>query len=213
MSDINARLDSIFDDVPAVPVLTIDEPESAIPLGRALAGGGLNVVEVTLRTPAALGAIEAMRSVDGLVVGAGTVIDASDLHRAAEAGAAFAVSPGATDALYRAAAESGVPLLPGVATASDIMQGIGHGWKRFKFFPAEAAGGRAALRAFGGPFPSVRFCPTGGIASTDAPDYRRLTNVLTVGGSWMVPADAVSAGDWDRIEALARDCANLMADD
>ena len=210
MTDINARLDSIFDEVPAVPVLTIDEPETAVPLGRALAAGGLNVVEVTLRTPVALEAIEAMHSVDGLVVGAGTVIEPSDLDRAEAAGAAFAVSPGATDALYRAAAERAVAMLPGVATASDIMKGMGHGWKRFKFFPAEAAGGRAALRAFGGPFRSVRFCPTGGIDSGDAPDYLRLSNVLTVGGSWMVPADAVSVGDWDRIEALARDCVNLM---
>lgn len=213
MTDINARLDSIFAEAPAVPVLTIDDPESAIPLGRALAAGGLKVVEVTLRTAAALEAIDAMRTVDGLVVGAGTVIDGSDLDRAESAGASFAVSPGSTDALYRAAAESSVPLLPGVATASDIMRGMDHGWARFKFFPAEAAGGRAALRAFGGPFASVRFCPTGGIDSGDAPDYRRLANVVTVGGSWMVPADALRTGDWDRIEALARDCVNLMAGD
>lgn len=207
MSDFNARFDALLDGLPALPVLTIDSPDSAVRLGRVLAGAGLGVVEVTLRTPRSMDAIRAMRDeVEGLVVGAGTVRTAEDLRQAHEAGAEFAVSPGTTRALYRAAADSPLLLLPGVATATEISAGLDEGWTRFKFFPAEAAGGVAALRAFAGPFAPVRFCPTGGIGVGNASDYRALANVMTVGGSWMVPGDALNNGDWSRIEALAREC-------
>ncbi|MDX1625141.1 MAG: bifunctional 4-hydroxy-2-oxoglutarate aldolase/2-dehydro-3-deoxy-phosphogluconate aldolase [Wenzhouxiangellaceae bacterium] len=214
MSDVNAALDAILERAPVLPVLTVGDVESAVALGSVLRDAGLPVVEVTLRTPAALDAIRALRDrVDGLEVGAGTIVTPADLERAREAGATFAVSPGATEALYRAAADSTLPLLPGVATASEIMAGLGHGWRRFKFFPAGASGGVAALRAFGGPLARVRFCPTGGIGPDNFGDYLALANVMTVGGSWMVPADAVASGDWSRIETLARECAERAAAD
>ena len=191
-------------------MLTIDDPETAAPLAETLFEAGLPVVEVTLRTPAALEAIRAMaEAVDGMIVGAGTVLSEKDLGRVAEAGAAFAISPGGTPALYRAALQGPIPFLPGVATASEIMTGMEHGWSRFKFFPAEAGGGIAALRSWSGPFPEIRFCPTGGISGSNAADYLRQKNVLTVGGSWMVPVEALQARDWQRIGALARDCVNL----
>jgi len=213
MNDINVALEELLATAPAVPVLTIEDAESAAPLAETLASAGLRVVEVTLRTDAALAAISAMRAAaDDLIVGAGTVTDAASLAAAKSAGARFAVSPGATDALYRAAADGDVPLLPGVATASEILAGIEHGWRRFKFFPAEPAGGVAALAALAGPFPEVRFCPTGGIGAANAADYKRLPNVMTVGGSWMVPRGAVEAGDFERIGALARDCVNLLGE-
>lgn len=210
---IGARLDALIDGLPALPVLTIEREADAVPLGRALRDAGLGAVEVTLRTPAALAAIEVLaRDVEGLVVGVGTVLNEADLDRAHAAGAAFAVSPGTTDSLYRAASSHPLPLLPGVATATEIAIGIDAGWNRFKFFPAETSGGVAALRSFAGPFGGVRFCPTGGIGSSNAADYRALANVMTVGGSWMVPSDAIREGDWSRIEALARACVEASAE-
>lgn len=204
------RLDALLGRAPVLPVLAIARLDDAVPLARALLEGGLPVLEVTLRTDAALDAIRAIRAaLPEAVVGAGTVLTPQDLVSVAEAGAAFAIAPGATEALYAAARTSAVPLLPGIATASELMRGLEHGCTRFKFFPAEASGGVAALRAFAGPFPQARFCPTGGIDAQSAPRYLALANVLTVGGSWMVPAAALQAGDWDTITALARACAGL----
>lgn len=204
--------DRVLRKAPVLPVLTVRDPAHAVPLAETLLAAGLPVLEVTLRTPAALDAIEAMAAVEGVVVSAGTILNASDLARARDAGAAFAISPGCTPGLYAAAETTDLPFLPAVATASEIMQGLERGYRRFKFFPAEASGGTAALQAFSGPFADVKFCPTGGIGPADAADYRRLDNVLTVGGSWMVPTDALSDGDWDRIRALATDAVNLLSE-
>lgn len=204
-----AALDAIFDHACIVPVLTIASLDDAEPLARTLVDAGLPVLEVTLRTPIALQAIERMRNVPGAIVGAGTVLDARDLDAVARAGASFAISPGATPALLRAAADLAVPLLPGIATASELMAARDMGYRRFKFFPAESSGGVAALRGFAGPFADARFCPTGGIDAAKAPAYLSLHNVLAVGGSWMVPAHAVHARDWAAIHALASDAASL----
>jgi 2-dehydro-3-deoxyphosphogluconate aldolase/(4S)-4-hydroxy-2-oxoglutarate aldolase len=201
------RIDAILRAAPVVPVLAIDDLDDAVPLARALVDAGLPVLEVTLRTPVALDAIRRMREVPGAIVGAGTVLNAHDLAAVEAAGATFAISPGATDALYAAAKASTIPFLPGIATASELMRGLEHGWTRFKFFPAEASGGIAALKGFAGPFPQAKFCPTGGIDAAKAPAYRALANVLTVGGSWMVPGDALKAKDWARIGALAAEAA------
>ena len=201
------RIDAILRAAPVVPVLAIDDLDDAVPLARALVDAGLRVLEVTLRTPVALDAIRRMRDVDGAIVGAGTVLSTQDLAAVEAAGATFAISPGATDALYAAAKASSIPLLPGIATASELMRGLEHGWTRFKFFPAEASGGVAALKGFAGPFPQAKFCPTGGIDATKAPAYRALPNVLTVGGSWMVPGDALKTKDWGRIAAMAKEAA------
>lgn len=204
------RIDQIFARAPVVPVLSIANVEDAVPLAFALVAGGLPVLEVTLRTEAAIGAIRAIRkAVPGASVGAGTVLTVRDFSAVEAAGGSFAISPGATDALYAAAATARMPLLPGIATASELMRGLEFGYQRFKFFPAEASGGVAALKAFAGPFAQAKFCPTGGIDAAKAPTYLALPNVMTVGGSWMVPADAVAAGDWDRIEKLAREAAGL----
>jgi len=205
-----ARLDALLARAPVLPVLVIDRLDDAVPLARTLVAAGLPVLEVTMRTDVALAAIHRIAAdVPDAVVGAGTVLDAASLAAVADAGAVFAIAPGATDALYDAADASSLPFLPGVATASELMHGIERGHRRFKFFPAEAAGGVAALRGLAGPFPQVRFCPTGGIDARSAPSYLRLPNVATVGGSWMVPADALAARDWDRIGTLARECASL----
>ena len=202
-----AAIDAILTRAPVLPVLAIERLDDAVPLARALVDGGLPVLEVTLRTPAALAAITRIAAeVDGAVVGAGTVLSPADLDAVAAAGAAFAISPGATQALYTAAADQRMPWIPAIATASELMRGLDHGHRRFKFFPAEAAGGVAALNAFAGPFPQARFCPTGGIDATSALRYRALPNVMTVGGSWMVPREAIEARDWQRITALARAC-------
>ena len=202
-----AAIDAILTRAPVLPVLAIERLDDAVPLARALVDGGLPVLEVTLRTPAALAAITRIAAeVDGAVVGAGTVLSPADLDAVAAAGAAFAISPGATEALYTAAAGQRMPWIPAISTASELMRGLDHGHGRFKFFPAEAAGGVAALNAFAGPFPQARFCPTGGIDATSALRYRALPNVMTVGGSWMVPREAIEARDWQRITALARAC-------
>ena len=197
-------IDAILTRARVVPVISIDRLEDAVPLAHSLVAGGLPVLEVTLRTPAALEAIRQIaRKVPGAVIGAGTVLTPADLAAVTSAGAAFAISPGATETLYAAAAESSIPWLPAIATASELMVGLEHGYRRFKFFPAEASGGVAALKAFSGPFPQARFCPTGGIDAGKAPAYRALSNVITVGGSWMLPKSAIDNRRWDEITALA----------
>ena len=206
----NAAIDAVFARAPVLPVIVIDELAHAVPLARALVEGGLPVLEVTLRTPVALEAIRRIASeVEGAVLGAGTVLTAADLDAAAAAGCSFAISPGATPALYAAADASAIAWLPAVATASEVMQGLAHGHQRFKFFPAAAAGGVGALKGFAGPFPQARFCPTGGIDAGNAASFLALPNVATVGGSWMLPKDAVAGADWARIRALAAQCRAL----
>ena len=208
----NAAVDAVFAKAPVLPVIVIDRIEQAVPLARALVAGGLPVLEVTLRTAVALEAMRAIAAeVPEAVLGAGTVITPSDLDAAAGAGCTFAISPGATPELYRAADASPIAWLPAVATASEVMQGLAHGHQRFKFFPAVSSGGVAALKGFGGPFPQARFCPTGGIDGGNARDFLALPNVGTAGGSWMLPKDAVAGGDWARIERLAREAAHLRA--
>ena len=205
-----SQVDAVFARAPVIPVLTIERIEDAIPLARALSDNGLPVLEVTLRSACAVDAIALIaRELADACVGAGTVLNARDLDAVAQAGARFAISPGATDSLYRAAAECPVPLIPGIATASELMRGLEHGWQRIKFFPAESSGGIGALKGFAGPFAQVRFCPTGGIDAAKAPAYLGLPNVACVGGSWMLPADALAARDWARIGGLARAAAAL----
>jgi 2-dehydro-3-deoxyphosphogluconate aldolase/(4S)-4-hydroxy-2-oxoglutarate aldolase len=195
---------------PVIPVLTVQKVEHAAPLARALYAGGLKVLEITLRTAVALDVIEAMRlAVPDAVVGAGTLLRPGDFARAEGAGAQFAVTPGLTPRLAEAAATVGYPLLPGVATASEILQALQLGYDTLKFFPAQQAGGVPMLQAFTGPFADVAFCPTGGISRTTAPSFLRLRNVLCVGGSWVAPAALVDKGDWAGIEVLARDAAGL----
>jgi 2-dehydro-3-deoxyphosphogluconate aldolase / (4S)-4-hydroxy-2-oxoglutarate aldolase len=195
---------------PVIPVLTIEKLEHAVPLARALSAGGLRVLEVTLRTPAGLPAIEAMRkSVPDAVVGVGTLTRPEDFTQAAKAGAQFGVSPGLTADLARAAQGAGFPLLPGIMTPSELIEGLGFGFTTFKLFPAQQAGGVNMLKAMHGPFPDIVFCPTGGITRATAPEFLALPNVACVGGSWVAPSDRVRAGDWAEIEALARDAAEL----
>lgn len=205
MSDIA----SIMTLAPVIPVLTIARVEDARPLAEALVAGGLPALEVTLRTPAALDAMRAMTEVPGAVVGAGTVLNTRDLDAAVGAGARFIVSPGLTDALPGAAKAAGVPLLPGVVTSSDLMRGLDHGLRHFKFFPAEQAGGIPMLKAFSGPFGAVKFCPTGGVTPENARSYLALPNILCVGGSWIAPPDLVAAGSWSEISARAKAAAAL----
>lgn len=183
-------VETLMRRAPVIPVLVIHDVAHARPIAEALVAGGLAVLEVTLRTPAALDAIRAMNTVEGAIVGAGTVLDPAGLEASVEAGAAFIVSPGLTEPLGRAAIDSGVPFLPGVATAADIMRGLDMGLGHFKFFPAEANGGIPALKALTGPFPEARFCPTGGIGEASMRDWLALPPVLCVGGSWLVPAGA-----------------------
>lgn len=210
------RIDAILQQAPVVPVLAVADLDDAIPLAQALVAAGLPVLEITLRTPVALEAIRLMRTVPGAIVGAGTVLTAEDLSAVQAAGAEFAISPGGTDALYAAARDAAaldnaIPLLPGIATASELMRGLEHGYKRFKFFPAESSGGIAALKGFAGPFSQVKFCPTGGIDAAKAPSYLALPNVMTVGGSWMVPGDALKTKDWRTIGELAQAAAALRS--
>ncbi|KQP07393.1 MAG: bifunctional 4-hydroxy-2-oxoglutarate aldolase/2-dehydro-3-deoxy-phosphogluconate aldolase [Methylobacterium sp.] len=181
-------IDALMRSVPVIPVLVVEDAAHAEPIARALVAGGLTALEVTLRTPAALEVIRIMSRVAGAVVGAGTVLNPRDLDAAINAGAQFIVSPGLTEPLTRAAIDRGIPYLPGIANSADIMRGLDHGLDRFKFFPAEAAGGIKALKALAGPFHQVRFCPTGGITEATAPDWLALKPVLCVGGSWVVPA-------------------------
>ena len=201
---------AILTAAPVVPVLTIEDRHTAVPLARALVEGGLTALEVTLRTPAALECIRAIAGeVQGANVGAGTVCDAGQLHAAIAAGAKFLVSPGATPDLLRAAADAPVPYLPGAATAGEAMTLAERGITILKFFPAEPAGGIAYLKALGAPLPQIRFCPTGGIGLKNAPDYLALPNVICVGGSWVAPAAAVANGDWATVKRLAAEAAAL----
>lgn len=203
-------IDVVMDAGPVIAVLVVEKVEDALPLARALVAGGVRTLEITLRTAAALPAIEAIAGeVENALVGAGTVLFPADARAAKAAGAGFAVSPGLIPDLAKSCRDEGLPLLPGVATASEIMAGLELGFDRFKFFPAETSGGAAAVKAFAGPFASVRFCPTGGVTLDNAPGYLALPNVACVGGSWIAPADAVRAGDWSRIEGLAREAAAL----
>lgn len=194
---------------PVVPVLVIDDVSKAEGLAKALIAGGLPALEVTLRTANALDAIRAMADVEGGVVGAGTLLTPADVKAAKAAGAKFGVSPGATPKLLDACAEYELPLLPGAATATEVMTLLELGYTVQKFFPAEAAGGAPALKSIGGPIPQVRFCPTGGISLKNARDYLSLPTVMCVGGSWVAPAAMVAAGDWAGITALASEAAKL----
>lgn len=194
---------------PIVPVLVIKDVATARPLAEALVAGGLPALEVTLRTPQALDAIRAMAEVPGGMVGAGTLITPQDVKNAVAAGAKFGVSPGVTDELVAACEAEGLPLLAGAATASEAMQMLARGYDLLKFFPAEASGGAPALKAIGGPLPQISFCPTGGVSLANANTYLKLPNVICAGGSWVAPADLVTAGKWDEIETLAREAAKL----
>ena len=201
-----ADIDRILAAAPVIPVLVIDRVEDALPIARALVEGGLPVLEVTMRTPAALDAIRAMKEVEGAIVGAGTVLNPKQFDQAVEAGSEFIVSPGLTETLGRAVQDAPVPLLPGVATAGDIMRALDLGFTRLKFFPAMSSGGIPALKGFSAVFGGVRFCPTGGITLETAPDWLALSAVACVGGSWMVPAGSV---DPNAIRERARKAAAL----
>ncbi|MCG3266361.1 bifunctional 4-hydroxy-2-oxoglutarate aldolase/2-dehydro-3-deoxy-phosphogluconate aldolase [Yoonia sp. I 8.24] len=195
---------------PVVPVLVVDDASKAADLARALIAGGLPALEVTLRTPAALDVIREMASVAGGVVGAGTLLTSQDVEAAKKAGATFGVAPGATDRLLDACEANDMPLLPGIATASEAMRLLERGYTVQKFFPAETNGGAPALKAIGAPIPQVKFCPTGGVSLKNANDYLTLSNTLCVGGSWVAPQNLVVAGDWAGIEAIAREASQLQ---
>jgi len=195
---------------PVIPVIVIERLDDAVPLARALVDGGVKVLEITLRTPIALKCMEAIaRAVPGAIIGAGTVRSAADVQAAKDAGCVFAVSPGYASSVGAACRDLGLPLLPGVATASEVMQASADGHAFLKFFPATAAGGIPMLKALAGPFSDVAFCPTGGITFETAPQFLALANVKVCGGSWLTPADAVASKDWARITALARAAAGL----
>ncbi|MDL4816166.1 bifunctional 4-hydroxy-2-oxoglutarate aldolase/2-dehydro-3-deoxy-phosphogluconate aldolase [Actinomadura opuntiae] len=202
--------DDLFGLAPVVPVVVLHDADHAVPLARALVEGGLPAIEVTLRTPAAVESIERIAAeVPDAVVGAGTVVTAEDAERSRKAGARFLVSPGCTPRLRAAMAETGLPFLPGVSSASEAMALLEEGITAMKFFPAEPAGGVPYLKALGGPLPQIRFCPTGGIRPGNAADYLALPNVGCVGGTWLTPSDALGAGDWDRVRVLAAEAAKL----
>jgi 2-dehydro-3-deoxyphosphogluconate aldolase/(4S)-4-hydroxy-2-oxoglutarate aldolase len=198
----------VLDLSPVIPVVVLDEVAHAVPVARALAAGGVPVVELTLRTPVALDAIRAIaEEVPEVVVGAGTVVEPGQADAAAKAGAQFLVSPGTTPALLSAMAGSGLPFLPGTGTVSEVLAVLDAGFTEMKLFPAVAAGGTDFLSAIAGPLPAARFCPTGGISAATAPAYLALPNVGCVGGSWLTPRDALAAGDWDRVRRLASESA------
>jgi 2-dehydro-3-deoxyphosphogluconate aldolase/(4S)-4-hydroxy-2-oxoglutarate aldolase len=200
----------VMQDAPVIPVIVLNDVAHAVPMARALVAGGIRMLEVTLRTPQALACMEAIaKAVPDAVVGAGTVRSAADAKAAANAGAKFAVSPGYTSAVGQACRDQGLSLLPGVATGSEIMMAQEDGYTALKFFPALQAGGPAMLKAWGGPFFDVRFCPTGGVTPQNASEFLSLPNVACVGGSWLVPADALAQGDWARIEKLAREASQI----
>ena len=202
----------VMQDAPVIPVIVLNDVAHAVPMARALVAGGIRMLEVTLRTPQALACMEAIaKEVPDAVVGAGTVRSAADAKAAANAGAKFAVSPGFTSAVGQACRDQGLSLLPGVATGSEIMMAQEDGYTELKFFPAMQAGGPAMLKAWGGPFFDVRFCPTGGVTPQNAHEFLSLSNVACVGGSWLVPADALATGDWTRIEQLAREACQLKS--
>ncbi len=196
----------VMQDAPVIPVIVLNDVAHAVPMARALVAGGVRMLEVTLRTPQALACMEAIaRDVPEAVVGAGTVRSKADAQAAANAGARFAVSPGYTSAVGQACRDLGLSLLPGVATGSEIMMAQEDGFTQLKFFPAMQAGGPAMLKAWSGPFLDVKFCPTGGVTLQNAPEFLALPNVVCVGGSWIVPADAMAKGEWDKITQLAKD--------
>jgi 2-dehydro-3-deoxyphosphogluconate aldolase/(4S)-4-hydroxy-2-oxoglutarate aldolase len=197
------KLADLFRQATIIPVLTIDRLEDAVPLAKALVAGGVRTLEITLRTPVAIEAAKAMISdVPEAIVGIGTILNGGDLARAESLGAVFGISPGATPELLEAAAGSALPFAPGIATASELMQALGHGFDLVKFFPAEQSGGIKALRALAGPFPNVRFCPTGGIGEANAASWLAEPNVLAVGGSWLCPAADIRSGNWAGISAM-----------
>ena len=200
----------VMQDAPVIPVIVLSDVAHAVPMARALVAGGIRMLEVTLRTSQALACMEAIaKEVPDAVVGAGTVRRAADANAAANAGAKFAVSPGYTSALGQACRDVALSLLPGVATGSEIMMAQEDGYTELKFFPAMQAGGSAMLKAWAGPFFDVRFCPTGGVTPQNATEFLSLSNVACVGGSWLVPADALAKGDWARIEQLAREASQI----
>lgn len=206
MKNWKTSAEKILTTGPVVPVIVVNKLEHAVPMAKALVAGGVRVLEVTLRTPVAMEALRLMiKEVPDAIVGAGTVINTQQLQEVTEAGAQFVISPGITEPLLKAAVEGPVPLIPGISTVSELMTGMDYGLREFKFFPAEANGGVKALQAIGGPFPQVRFCPTGGISPANYRDYLALKSVLCIGGSWLVPNDALESGDWDRITRLARE--------
>ena len=201
-------------DAPVIPGIVLRDVDHAVSMAKALVAGGIRVLEVTLRTPQGLPSIEAIaKAVPGAIIGAGTVRSAADAKAAAAAGAQFAVSPGYTHAVGQACRDANLPLLPGVATSSEIMQAQADGFNELKFFPALQAGGINMLKAWQGPFGDVRFCPTGGITPANAPDFLALKNVVCVGGSWLVPTDTLERGDWEHITMLAREAAALPRKD
>ena len=198
--------EEIFAAGPVVPVLVINDVEKAVPLAKALLEGGIKVLEVTLRTPAAIDVIKRIaQEVPDSLIGAGTVTNAQQLKAVVEAGAKFAISPGMTADLLKAGMDSEIPLIPGISSTSDLMKGKEAGYTHMKFFPAEASGGVKAIKSISGPFPDVTFCPTGGIGPNNYNDYLALNNVKCVGGSWLAPDDAIESGDWARITQLAKE--------
>lgn len=202
--------ESLLDVVPVMPVVVLDRVEDAVPVARALVAGGLPAIELTLRTPVALDAMRAIADkVPEILLGAGTIVSPGQAEEAVAAGARFLVSPGSTPRLLDAMLATGVPFLPGTASVSEALAVLEAGVSEMKFFPAEAAGGAPYLKSIASPVPAARFCPTGGITAATAPDYLALPNVGCVGGSWLTPADAIAAGDWDRITELAAAAAAL----
>lgn len=200
----------VMQDAPVIPVIVLNDPDLAVPMAQALVAGGIRMLEVTLRTPVALECIARIKGeVPAAVVGAGTVCNPKDAKAAFDAGASFAVSPGYTSEVGIICRELNLPLLPGVATASEVMMAMADGYTELKFFPAVQAGGIAMIRALGGPFPQIRFCPTGGITQQNAPEFLSLSQVVCVGGSWLVPADLLKQKDFAKIQALASMAANL----
>lgn len=206
MKNWKTSAEQILKTGPVVPVIVVNKLEHAVPMAQALVAGGVKVLEVTLRTPCAMDALKAMiKAVPEAIVGAGTVINTRQLKEVTDAGAQFVISPGITGSLLQAAVDGPVPLIPGISTVSELMVGMDYGLREFKFFPAEANGGVKALQAIAGPFPQVRFCPTGGISPKNYRDYLALSSVHCIGGSWLVPADALESGDYARITTLARE--------
>jgi 2-dehydro-3-deoxyphosphogluconate aldolase / (4S)-4-hydroxy-2-oxoglutarate aldolase len=211
MTTKQEKLAALFRQATVIPVLTIERAEDAVPLARALVAGGVLVLEVTLRTPVAIDAAKAViAEVPEAVVGIGTILNANDLSRAEALGASFGISPGATPDLLQAAAASGLPFAPGIATASELMQALAHGFGLVKFFPAEQSGGIKGLRALAGPFPDVLFCPTGGVGEANAAAWLAEPNVVAVGGSWLCPAADIRSGNWEGISAMCQLAMKLL---
>ncbi|ODT77442.1 MAG: keto-deoxy-phosphogluconate aldolase [Pelagibacterium sp. SCN 64-44] len=204
-----AAIRSILSLAPVVPVIILDDVSKARPLAEALVAGGLPILEVTLRTPNAIRVMEEMGKVSGAIVGSGTVRSPQHMKQSVDAGCRFMVSPGISPRILDAADDIGIPLLPGIATPSEAMTAAERGYSFLKFFPAEANGGAPVLKAFASPLSDITFCPTGGIDAAKAKTYLALSNVICVGGSWIMPADAIEAGDWGRIETLAREASAL----